>query len=341
MCVTDPQPGSPSKATAAVGWPLLYASLVIAALAATFVYQLRANGIFACSAAGYSAGNYLAYCNSLAFGDYDHGALWFDFEPEVKRRAAEAEVLFLGSSRLQFAFSSPPTEEWFAKEGLSYYLLGFAYTENITFTGPLLAEIRPRAKAYVINSDHFFDDRETAPVAEIFHGDSVESRYRRKRLWQYPHRVLCTAVPALCGGALGFLRTRSDGAWRFVGTDSLVHGDVRDAEIKSREDVDRHIALAKEFVAHLPVQHDCVFLTVVPWAETPRAEAATIADALGVQLLAPPLQENLHTFDGSHLDAPSAAKWSRQFFDLAGDSIRSCVAKSDEDSPAEIPSSQW
>ena len=137
--------------------PLAYAAIVVAVACAAFAYELRTNGIFACRAAGYSQDTYLAYCNSLSYGDYDHGALWFDFEPETRKLAAAAEVLFLGSSRMEFAFSTAVTEKWFAKQRLSYYLLGFSHTENVTFVEPLLASISPRAGAYVINIDGFFE----------------------------------------------------------------------------------------------------------------------------------------------------------------------------------------
>ncbi len=303
--------------------PVLYIALVTAVICAAFLYDLRTNGIFACSAEGYSTDSYLAYCNSLAYGDYDHGAFWFDYEPEARPLVAAAEVLFLGSSRMQFAFSTAATEGWFARHGLGYYLFGFAYTENITFVAPLLASISPRARAYIINADGFFDDRVTAPVAEIFNGDGVESRYRRKRLWQYPHRPICAGLPALCGNSLSFFRARDNGSWTFHGADGLVKGAIADAPVGDRKVVDRRAVMAESFVASLHVPRRCVFLTVAPWAETPREEAAAIAEALGVRLLAPRMEE-LRTFDGSHLDEPSAELWSRQFFEVAGPKILSC-----------------
>jgi hypothetical protein len=77
-------------------------------------------------------------------------------------------------------------------------------------------------------------------------------------------------------------------------------------------------------VAKLPVERGCIFFTVVPWAATPREEAETIAAALGIHLLAP-RGDGLRTFDGSHLDVPSAEVWSQEFFALAGDAIERCA----------------
>src|SRR5512138_119546 len=327
---SDESPSHSAASSAVTGRrerPVLYAAFVVAAILAAFIYELRTNGIFACQATGYTAGSYLAYCNATGYGDYDHGAFWFNYESGARQLASEAQVLFLGSSRMEFAFSSDATDEWFAARKLTYYLLGFSHTENIKFAAPLLQQISPRAKAYVINADGFFDDRETEPVTQLFHGDTTESRYHRKRLWQYPHRVLCGAFSALCGHDLAFFRTRTHGTWVFDGNQSLVRGGIADAPVKDPRQLERRIKLADAFVAALPVPRSCVLLTVAPWAETPRAEAGAIAEALGVRLFAPRV-EGLGTFDGSHLDDPSAELWSRQFFEVAGGEIQRCSESS-------------
>jgi len=304
--------------------PSLYIVIVIAAVLAAFVYDLRTKGIFACPGAGYANDSYLANCNSAGYGEYDHGAWWFDLEPVARRRADDAEVLFLGSSKMQFGLSTSATAAWFDEHDLRYYLLGFAYTENVIFAAPLLAKLSPSAAAYVVNADGFFDDRETPPVVEIFHGGALASPYRRKLLWQYPHRILCGTFSRLCGSGLAFFRSRDHGTWTLQGTDALVPTNVQDVAIKDAARLERSVALAEEFVAKLPVERRCVFLTVVPSVETPRAEATTIADALGVKLLAPRADDS-RTFDGSHLDVASAERWSREFFDLAGPEIRGCL----------------
>lgn len=318
----DPAVASP-RGTAAVH-PIVYIALLAFSLGAAFIYELRVNGIFGCPATAYAEDTYLAYCNTVGYGDYDHGAFWFDHEPQTQHAVASAQVLFLGSSRMAFGFSSAATDSWFEQEALSYYLLGFSHSENTRFVGPLMVHIAPTAKAYVINADNFFDDRETPPVAEILHGDAPENRYRRKRLWQYPHRLLCTTLSVICGENFAFFRTRTQGAWTFIGSEGLVRGGIAEAPLPSDDVLSRRIAIAREFVADLRVDRDCVFLTVVPWAASPRAEASAIAEALGVKLFAP-LVADVHTFDGSHLDKPSAQAWSSEFFAVAGDEIRRCA----------------
>lgn len=297
--------------------------MLIVALSGTFAYDLRTNGIFACGAAGYSEGSYLAYCNSERYGDYDHGAFWFDLERDIRNRAAAADVIFLGSSRMQFAFSSETTRRYFENRGVDYYLLGFSHTENINFLSPLLASISPSAVAYIVNVDRFFDDRLTVPASTILSGEQPLSQYRRKRLWQIPHRILCR-LPYVCGESLGFFRSKERGAWKFQGNDELQVGGIAEATVMDQSRARRGAELAESFLAELPVARECIFLTVVPWAETPRREAQFIADAVGIELVAP-TGYGLRTFDGSHLDVESAEAWAGSYFDLAGDRIADCA----------------
>ncbi|HTP25018.1 MAG TPA: hypothetical protein VMK12_05080, partial [Anaeromyxobacteraceae bacterium] len=104
--------------------PGLYIWLVLAAALLAGAYGLRAYGIFRCTASGYGSDGYIGYCNTTSYGDYDHGAFWFDLEPAAVQAAHNATVLFLGSSRVQFALSASPTIDWFSRASIPFYLLG-------------------------------------------------------------------------------------------------------------------------------------------------------------------------------------------------------------------------
>src|SRR5262245_32713713 len=82
--------------------PVLYLALVLCSVLTVAGYRVRVTGIFACPADGYMSGYFLAYCNATGYGDYDHGAFWFGLEDEALEYARSAQVLFLGSSRMQF-----------------------------------------------------------------------------------------------------------------------------------------------------------------------------------------------------------------------------------------------
>ena len=166
-----------------------------------FLYHMREAGIFACPATAYGGNHYLGYCQGSVYGDYDHGAVWFGLEPGVREAAAAADVLFLGNSRLQFGFSAPALGDWFADSGARYYLLGFSHNETAKFTGPLLTSLQPKARAYVINVDKFFFER------EIPAGGRGDARSRCGHALR-GEAQLAGAAPAPLRGAARALRQR-------------------------------------------------------------------------------------------------------------------------------------
>ncbi|MGH8290690.1 MAG: hypothetical protein ACREV7_17000 [Steroidobacteraceae bacterium] len=303
--------------------PLAYLAIVIAGALLAVVYQIRANGIFACPATGYSADRYLAYCGATHYGDYEHGAFWFGLEPTIAKFASRAPALFLGNSRTQVAFSTRSTADWFSTAASSYYLLGFSYDETDVFEGRLLERFKPRARVYIINVDRFFSRSESIPARYVMHDTNAEQHYRHKRLWQVAHRTVCSVAPIICGARYAVFRSRDTGAWSLA-------GGVNDQEPVSYDStidpalVARQAAIASEFLARLPVRSDCVLLTVVPAPGIHRAEAAVLAARLGMHFVSPKVGR-LYTYDGSHLDRESAERWAAAFFRLAGPRIRGCL----------------
>jgi hypothetical protein len=315
--------------------PVVYIAILILSVVGTYVYKLRTQGIFACTAEGYYASSdaYLGYCNAEAYGDYDHGAFWFDLEPEAERFAVNADVLFLGSSRMEFALSTETTNHWFSSTAVPHYLLGFSHVENLTFVEPLLARLKPRAKVYVINVDQFFDDVETGPGSVILHDIDVGRRYSEKKLWQPLHRALCTTLRAICGNEFAFFRSREHGHWKRRGSNQNAPVPVADGPSSDQDHWNHYAALAEQFISKLPVDRACVLLTIVPYPGTRSVEAKAIADSVGLELLNPQL-EGLRTFDGTHLDLPSAERWSKGFFDIAGPRIRHCLRQGEGETSA-------
>ena len=71
---------------------------------------------------------------------------------------------------------------------------------------------------------------------------------------------------------------------------------------------------------------ECILFTLVPTGKTNFEIAEAVAAGLGKTLISPnPV--GLLTFDGSHLDRPSAERWSEAFFQLAGPKIRNCLGQ--------------
>jgi len=311
--------------------PSIYILLVLVAVLAAYAYQLRTRLIFSCQADIYSADRYIAACNAARYGDYEHGAFWFDLEPAAQSFAKNADVVFLGNSRLQMAFSAVATADWFAAASARYYLLGFAEYGNMIMADALLRQIRPRAKVYVINVDDFFGTSESPPVKKILHDPKAREEYEGKRLWQRVHEPICKTVPAVCGNNFAIFRSRETGAYTYASI--WQRGNpYRDSsapisydEVINREALNRNMAAGAEFLSRLPIRRECVMLTMVPTVGTQIGNATALAMALGVNLVTPELTSELRTLDGSHLDHLSAEQWSQAFFQAAAPTIRSCL----------------
>src|ERR1700689_4475945 len=79
-----------------------------------------------CGPAPQGSDAFLAECLQPNFGDFEHAAYLWDLLPA-------ADVVFLGNSRTQFAFSTRAVSEYFSRIGSSFYALGFGYDDKSTF----------------------------------------------------------------------------------------------------------------------------------------------------------------------------------------------------------------
>jgi hypothetical protein len=310
----------------------IYILIVVVASVVAFAYELRTDDIFSCQADGYTSDRYLAYCNGLGYGDYEHGAFWFDLEPSVQKFLTDADVIFLGDSHTQFGFSTNTINQWFSSASSRYYLLGFGYGENVAFEGEILRRLRPRAKVYVIPVN-FFERSESSPAKEVMHDPTSRYRYEKKQLWQFAHRQICEKSPAICRRKFAFYRSRETGAYQaFEGNVGPSGGDLVDYKHEiDQEKVKYFSASGQSFLSQLPVERDCVILTMVPTVQAhafvylPSFETAeAVAKELGVNFVSAEL-DSLKTFDGSHLTKSSAERWSKAFFQAAGPQIRRCL----------------
>jgi hypothetical protein len=307
--------------------PTVYVCVVLVAVLASYAYWLRTQSIFSCQADGYNADRYLAYCHGANYAEYEHGAVYFDLEPAVQNFARNADVLFLGNSRLQVAFSTAATADWFSAASARYYLLGFSYFENMTFAEKLLRKIHPRAKVYVINVDDFFERSETEPMKTISHDpEAVRNQYETKRLWQQPHERICKTFAALCGTKFVIFRSRETGAYYTEGAFQHTTVPVSYDQVINKDVVIRNTAAAADFLSQF-TKGSCVILTNVPFVGTKIGNANAIGAGLGMKLVIPEVSEGLQTFDGYHLDKPSAEHWSQAFFQAAGSKIQSCLGE--------------
>ena len=302
----------------------LYICVVLVAALASYAVWARTRSIFSCSANGYSADRYIAYCAGANYGDYEHGAFWFDLEHALDF-ASKADVLFLGTSRMEKAFSTDATADWFSAASARYYLMGFSYGEHVSFAEALLGKMHPQASVYVIDVQDFFDPILTPPAQTVLYDPKAPTRYEGKQFWQGVQQRVCTTFPILCGSKGVTFRSRETGVYDMEGAPRDIV-PVSFDNVVSRDVVDRDTATAIDFLKRF-THGKCVILTMVPRDGTKVGDANAIAAALGMKLVTPDVPEELQMMDGHHLDGPSAERWSQAFFKAAGPEIQSCIEK--------------
>src|SRR5262249_4877971 len=134
------------------GWTYLavFAASALVGGFALAVGQMTIDNIN-CRSSGYSVDDFLAYCRSSHYGDYEHGALYYGLEPSARDNIRNAQVIFLGSSKIQAAFSSKAVRAYFGKHGIPFFVLGFGYGESSPFASAILKRLGASPKVLVIN----------------------------------------------------------------------------------------------------------------------------------------------------------------------------------------------
>lgn len=278
----------------------------------------------------------LVECAGL--GDYEHAAYALGLEPAARTALGRARVVVVGNSRAQFAFSTPPFREHFARAGVPLYLAGFGAGEGSAFALDVLRGAGTRPRALVVNADPFFAPERSQP-ARVLQDDAARATVGAWRIkLAFALRAAACGRPLsdrffldrLCHGGKGAIyRDPADGAWLWQGSyrpgrpGTVIEATSGDPlPPPSPETVTR----ARDFLAALGVAPGCVLLTAVPNGFV-RADAAVaaLAGALDARAVLPAVAD-LRTLDGSHLDAASAERWSQAFLDAAGPDLAACAA---------------
>jgi hypothetical protein len=285
---------------------------------------------------------YLAYCTSEQYGDFEHGAYYFAMEPVAVGNLLAAEVVFLGSSRVQFGFSTDAVREFFARRKIDYHILGFGYADGHRFAQALLARLGARPKFFVIVADPFFSNFLSEPARALL-GDRDESswtneilfartylRYRLKLAFNTMQPEICRRLSSLCQAHWkSIFRARSDGAWNTVNfVDHSFPGyPVTDRKIVQLDhnpppgDVEGALAFFKA----TGISRKCAVLTVAPNnAIDAEPYAKAMGELIGVSVLLPRMA-GMMTADASHLTRASAERWSAEILRLAEPAMAACL----------------
>ena len=300
------------------------------------------SAVAACGPPPQGSDAFLAECLQPNFGDFEHAAYLWDLEPGAMRALQAADVVFLGNSRLQFAFSTRAVSDYFSRSGISYYVLGFGYDEKSPFTEQLFRKYHIKPKAYIINADPFFADGLSIAAREL-QGVQIPVwlTYAFKRMFVREQRLICS-IPWLCVQSYrSIYRVPEDGSWiwqDFYYPSTLALPVTSEKQVVLTDSqLSRDKVLAREFVAGSNMPAECIILTGIPTSVIDsEAVAAEIGRAAGLQVVLPDVK-NLNTVDESHLNTDSAERWSAAFIDKVAPILDRCLARQ-RDAPAAPPS---
>jgi hypothetical protein len=322
-------PGYPYRTYVAV----LFSGIVLAGLFAGWVHYtaLFPLWIIGCDGSEYSDDRYLATCTAGPFIEYERGALFLGMEADAVMHLSKADVLFVGNSRTQFAFSTEAIETYFEARGASYYLAGFPHGENDLFPAALIRKWDLRPKVIVVNTDEFFTNYIT-PLAQKVVDDTWLTRveYRLKRWSQGWHRKACAASGivkrALCGHHDTVFRSRRNGSWSIGGdTQDGDAGEVTFSQDSPGADLMREqVNNARSFKMLADQKGICLVLTTVPASGSLSAMGAAIARKIGAPYIKTSAT-GLSRFDSSHLNRKSAERWTTDFLQQFDRAMDDCV----------------
>ena len=261
-----------------------------------------------------SPDRYLAYYH---FG-LEHFIFW-NGQKGIPAELKKADVLLLGTSHMQFDWPRETAEPFFAGRGLRYYNMGFGYSEGCQFPLALIRKFDLHPRLVVINVDPFFY-LIFGGMSQMAMRENSFDAFKTLFEWRstfYAQRYLHRIVPPLDDQMPSFdeiyYRSIADGSVDLAES-SDYHVPVPDQTPPDKHLWEPMMPAAVGFKAEMDRRHIRMVLTVDPIVNPAAAEG--FAAALGVPLVRPGHLPGLYTFDYSHLEKPSAIRFSSAFYEL-------------------------
>jgi len=305
----------------------LFAASVAVGILAGSVGQMTLDNLH-CRSSSYGDGNFLGYCRSKLYGDYEHGAIYYGLEPVAMASIRKAQVIFLGSSKTQAGFSSRAVRDYFGGRNIRFFIMGFGYGEASPFALAILKRWQVSPKVVIINADPFFADILSQPAQDTLEGRAVFLwRLVLKMLFQRVHHAVCSV--ARCPEAEpSIFRSAKDGQWNWIGpyvADRSVAIDCSVQQKMTPEALSKAADLGEKFLDAIGLDRRCVVLTGIPTSDVDATGIAEIlATALRTRSIFPPM-DGLSTIEGSHLNLASAERWSGQFVEALSPILQECI----------------
>ena len=131
---------------------------VFAAFAAILIFDFCRFRIknMKCWYSEYQPMYYLARCNNPTGFTYEVDAIYYGLESGISEAIRNAQVIFVGTSKVQHTFSTQATSFYFANQNIRFYMLGFLHYRSGGFVLPILKRQRASPSVLIVNADPFF-----------------------------------------------------------------------------------------------------------------------------------------------------------------------------------------
>jgi hypothetical protein len=280
--------------------------------------------------------------------------LWHGIGDSIEN-AKNADILFLGNSRVQLGLRRQYIMPLAEKDGLNIFFLASAPVETGRFFLEIIKKFDLRPKLVVCNVDNTFFSGQHSEIAEEVVKISRTQAYRTcaedifiGELRLRMHRVL----PRISSDERNILgprdglhyRSTQTGCWWSALEPQITIPIIYDS--KEREIDTEQEQFALELKRELEARGARLILMVVPNSESYRVQAEYLAELLQVPLIAP-RPARLYGFDETHLKPASSKRftdcfWER-FVDL--DEVRALVAPQrtglTSHEPVDTPAERW
>lgn len=258
-------------------------------------------------------------------GHVDHHVLYHGIDAEAMAHLKNADLLFVGNSRLMFAVRPEVLAPWATAQGVEFYAFGFGYRDGDQWALELIRRHDLRARVVVVNVDGFFARPLSTGAQRVRRDTPFGARKLRfegelsHEARRYGHRLVPNWLDWY--GRPGFpfgnefiaYRSRRDGSWAVSPwPDAAMPAPTVDFQA---EPVGPRLGdAARAFKAELDARGSQMVLTYVPTPDDSGGNPVALGAMLGVPVVGLGV-DGLTSHDGSHLSEASAMAWSRRLVD--------------------------
>ena len=319
-----------------VFYAIIGAFAVFAAILIFNFCQFTINSI-KCWSSEYGPLDYLAQCQGTAFGrdDYEAGAIYYGLESGISDAIRNAQVIFVGSSKLQAAFSTKATTAYFAKQNIRFYVFGMPFGIEAGFALPVLKRMRASPSLLIVNADPFFIAQVPSETRDVLSGDLITLwRLAKRAGLQRLQRVICPSLPSLCSPSYRTIyRSANTGQWRwqesYYSEQSIPFNDFLQNEFPDSK-LEAAVDFGQRFLREINIDHSCIVFTGIPNNDQDAPGIASrLARRLGVHLILPKV-EPLFLLDDYHLNFATAERWSAAFLSELTPVLQRCLSKRED-----------